>query len=133
MEKRTAGCEEHFNNLQWYSAILSELQELGTNHLGSMSSDLRNISLIAQNVHGDLNTLNLKLSHEFCEDAGEKHYFEVVDTDLPEAVSKLIQKVCVYQSVICCKHFLNQFTLDMKLFCPYSSGTKYYKSIQNFL
>ncbi|KAJ1520764.1 hypothetical protein ONE63_003859 [Megalurothrips usitatus] len=81
--------EEQLDNLQSYSIILSELKELGTENLVSINNDFTSISLSFHDSNDHSHLLNLKL---FNERGNNRKHFGVVDTDLPEAVVKIIQK-----------------------------------------
>ncbi|KAK3926451.1 E3 ubiquitin-protein ligase FANCL [Frankliniella fusca] len=82
----------HLDNLNHYTSILTELIELGTDNLISISSDFRSVSLSSAGCNGEEHVLNIKFNHDETHDMTLRHSFEVVDTDMPEAIIKIIQK-----------------------------------------
>lgn len=91
-EKDSYLYEEQCDNLHHYSAIISELKELGTNNIQSLSSDLQNIAIQYQDPNGEDHTMRVKISNIVNQDPTGKHSFEIIDTDLPEKIIKMIQK-----------------------------------------
>ncbi|XP_034234991.1 E3 ubiquitin-protein ligase FANCL [Thrips palmi] len=88
LEKDSIPFEEQLDNLQHYSAIISELKELGTANIESLSSDLRDIAIQYEDQNGEDHVMKVRISND---DTG-KLSFEIIDTDLPEKIIKILQK-----------------------------------------
>lgn len=80
------------DHLNHYTSILTELNELGTDNLVSIGSDFRTVSLSTYDCNGEVHLLNIKFNNDQTHDTTVGNSFEVVDTDMPEAVIKIIQK-----------------------------------------
>lgn len=80
--------------MQLYSAIILELKELGTTNLESLSSDLQNIAIQYHDQNGEDHLMKVRIKIDNNQDTTRKHGFEIIDTDLPEKIIKIIQKVC---------------------------------------